>query len=138
MRNCSLIYTRNPEDLRLALYNESDLRQLRKSFGHPKVRTTVKLLERAAGGTILTNMRESIQNISKDCETCRVSQNSPKRIKLTVGSEDFHFNHRLQVNTMVINGKPVVHFVDEATYYTAACYPRSKSTGHVSKAIREL
>lgn len=56
---------------------------------------------------------------------------------MNVGSEEMHFNHAIQADTMLIGGNPVLHVVDDATHYTAANYLRSQSIEGIWETLRE-
>lgn len=79
MDNYCLIYRWAPHDMHYALYTEGDLRRIHHSFGHPRVTTTVKLLKRASGEPVKSKVKKSIATITKDCETCRMTDTAPKR-----------------------------------------------------------
>lgn len=53
---------------------------------------------------------------------CKKIDSAPLRFKLTMGSEERRFNHRVQVGTMFIDGRPVIHMVDEESHFCAAAF----------------
>lgn len=58
-----------------------------------------------------------------------------KRFRLTIGTEKFLFNHKVAVDLMYIHGKPVIHVIDEATYYMAPIFIRNVSSEETWKGI---
>ena len=59
----------------------------------------------------------------------------PKRFKVTIETDDLKFNHVLAVDIMYINGKTIIHVVDEATHYQAALFLRRVNAEETWKAI---
>lgn len=122
IRNYCLIYMFKPKDSLLDLYTDSDLRQIQRVFGHPKVRTTVNLVKRTAGGTIPSDVRKEITDLSREFETCRIPESVQNRIKFKLGSQNVRLNHSLQVDTTFMRVSPVRHIVYADTHYTSAWY----------------
>ena len=83
-------------------------------------------------------MMDELTKIGDDCNICRRNQTKPRRFKLTVGTEEFRFNHTVLIDTMYIDSKPVLHLVDESTHYVAACFLKSQSANDIWKAIMRL
>lgn len=46
---------------------------------------------------------------------------------LTVGADELIFNHSVQIDTMFMTGKPVLHMVDMDTHFGAATFLLSQS-----------
>lgn len=114
-----------------ALFSESELFQLHRSFGHPSVTALYKLLRRARYNEVNEKIRRSIKEIVKRCKVCEAYSSKPKRFKLTVGSEEARFNHMVAVDIMYINKDPVLHVIDEATHFMSACWLRKVSSKEV-------
>lgn len=100
-----------------ALYTEDELRAIHRNFGHPSIRATEGLLKRAEGGVLDAATRSSIAQIATECKMCNTYGKAPRRFKLTVGADGLRFNHSVQVNTMFVHGKPVLHMVEVATHF---------------------
>lgn len=94
---------------------ETELRRLHRRFGHPSTEKLYRVLERA-GHDI---EREALKHINKVCEHCQKYGKSPGRFRFTI-RDDVSFNHSIIVDIMYIDGKPVLHIVDEATRFNAA------------------
>lgn len=74
IRNCSLIYTWEPEDSHFPLFTGSDLRNIYRTFGHPMLKATINLLKRASGKAVPTDTKQAIAEISQECETCKLNE----------------------------------------------------------------
>lgn len=58
-----------------------------------------------------------------------------KTIHLIVGSHDLRFNYSLQVDTMFQRGKPVLHMIEMATYFCAACFLKYQRDAEIWASI---
>ena len=94
-----------------------ELRQLHRRFGHPAAERLYKVLERAGYGEEIT--RDAIAQINKVCHQCQLHGAAPGRFKLVL-RDDTDFNASIIVDVMYLDGKPVLHSVDEATNFQAA------------------
>lgn len=112
MENYLLIYRYTSDNMSYSMYTESELRRIHRLFGHPYVQATEKLLRRAAKKDIDGNIMSTIRKIQDDCKVCKEFAATSRRFKLTVGTEDIRFNHRVYVDTTFINNRPVIHLVD--------------------------
>ncbi len=135
MENYFLIHRWGKGDIAYSLYTESELRKLHRVFGHPTVSALFKLLQQARGSEIDKSVRETLEEISKSCITCAVNATKPRRFKLTVGTDDLRFNHIVAMDVMYLNGRPVLHVVDEATHFGAALFLKNQSTKSIWKAF---
>lgn len=63
---------------------------------------------------------------------------TPRRFKLTVGTDEVHFNHTVQIDTVLLSGKPVIHIVDMATHFCTASSLRSQSTKNIWHRIQSM
>lgn len=136
--NYFLIHKWSPADLQYALYTEVELRKIHKSFGHPSITATEGLLRRAGRGILDIETKGMIQCIAEECKPCMTHAKAPRRFKLTVGTGNLRFNHSVQVDTMFIRGKPVLHMVDLATHFCAAAFLKNQSTNSIWKTIQGL
>ena len=135
LRNDFLIYEWSPEDMHVVLYTEQELRQLHRNFGHPTISALKKMLKRANPEHQDKKTKDTINEIVNNCKTCQKFASKPRRFKLTMGSDSLKFNHIIAVDLMYLNGKPVLHVVDEATHYMAAVFLRKVSSEETWKAL---
>ena len=133
-----LVYRWSVKDMTYILYTEKELRKIHKIFGHPSIESTKKVLKRASGSKLDSKTKTLIHDIAKDCRICKFAPSRPRSFKLTVGTDDLKFNHNVQVDTMFINGRPVIHIVDQATHFSSAAFLKNQSSKEVWKAIQHL
>ncbi|KAI1006565.1 hypothetical protein K3495_g1656 [Podosphaera aphanis] len=95
----------------IELSAKSELRQLYRRFGHPAVERLYRVLTRAGYDDL---DKEAIEKITKYCHQCQIHGGAPGRFCFTL-HDNFEFNYRSMIDIMYINGKPVLHAVDEAT-----------------------
>ena len=138
LENFFFIHKWSCNDTPYALFTEDELRKIHRGFGHPSVKASYHLLRRANPDTLPPQTLKELNKISRDCKTCLKYAQAPRRFRLTIGAEKLRFNHRVVVDTMFINNKPILHMVDEATHFSAACFLRNQSTSEIWKCIRKL
>lgn len=122
LENDFMVHNWKSEDVVNSLYSEKELRKLHRNFGHPSVSALTNLLKRANPDHMDREVQDAIMRLTKACTTCATHASRPRRFKLTVGTNDLKFNHTLAVDIMTLNGKPLLHVVDEATHYTSAVF----------------
>ena len=109
----------------------TELSRLHRRFGHPSVDRFHRLLEKS-GHEI---EKYAIEKLTKFCRSCQMQGKSPGRFKFKL-PEDLDFNHTIYVDIFHLNGKPVLHVIDEATAFSAARFIRDLSTKTVWEALR--
>ncbi|EED15482.1 conserved hypothetical protein [Talaromyces stipitatus ATCC 10500] len=110
---------------------ETELRRLHRRFGHPSTDRFYRVIERAGHDAD----REAIEHIRKFCHHCQIHGKSPGRFRFTL-QDDIHFNHSIIVDIMYIDGKPVLHIIDEATRFNAARWLPNISSSATWDALR--
>ena len=131
--NYFLIHRWRSQDM--SFYTEPELKRLHRVFGHPSVTALKHLLRKADPEKFNTEVKEALHAIVKECMICAKHAAKPRRFKLTIGTDDLQFNHILAVDITYINGKPVIHVVDEATHYQAALFLKRVTAEETWKAI---
>ena len=109
------MFRQNP--MTWCLLTDTELRRLHKRFGHPSADKLHSLLRHA--DITEPDLRQTLEAISKECEHCQRNAQAPRRFKFAYHDEN-EFNHTIYVDVFYINGRPVLHVVDEATKYQAA------------------
>lgn len=137
MENYFLIHRWSKGNMPFVLLTEVELRKIHSAFGHPSVAAMGNLLKRA-GDDLSSETQESIKRLTETFFPCKRNSKRPRRFKLSVGTEDLCFNHSVQVDTMFLEGKLVLHLVDEATHFTAAGFLPDQSTETVWRTIQRL
>lgn len=56
----------------------------------------------------------------QNCGPCNRSQNAPHRFHVSFGTSEARFNEIITVVIMGLDGKKVLHVVDEGTHFSAA------------------
>lgn len=138
MDNYFLVHRWTVKDLPYAFYTASELRNIKRVFGHPSVKATTNLIKRAKGKRLSKDKRQMLQSISEACTVCKYEDKKPRRFKLTVGSEELRFNQHVQIDTIFLEGKPVIHMVDEATHLCAAEFLPTQSTASIWCSIQSM
>lgn len=64
-------------------------------------------------------------------------QTGPTRFRVSFGAENVKFNERLFMDMMYLNGKPVLHIVDEGAHFRAAAFLPNVSTKTIWATILE-
>jgi transposase InsO family protein len=108
-----------------AFYTLSELQKLHRSLGHRSVEQLSKILKRARPEEFSSSTRHALEEIASRCRSCEKQASRPRRFKLTVGAEDLRFNHAILADIMYVEGRPVLHIIDEATHFTAAKFMKS-------------
>ena len=109
-----------------------ELRRLHRRFGHPSTRRFYKVLQRAGHETNF----EELARLTKFCEQCQTHGGAPGRFKFTLKG-DSDFNHTLFVDVFTLDGKPVLHIVDEATNFQGGRFLKDYSTKNAWDTLRE-
>ncbi len=78
---------------------------------------------------------QALQYLTKYCEQSQKHGRSPGRLTFTL-TEDLDFYYNVIVDIMYIDGKPVLHFVDEAPCFQAGQWSRNISAEHVWDQLR--
>ena len=113
---------------------ETELRQLHRRFGHPAAERLYKVLSRAGHEDLDYN---TLARIVKFCHQCQMHGGAPGRFRFTL-RDDIDFNYRVLVDVMYLNGKPVVHVIDEATAFQAARFLHNVTAKATWDAIRAM
>ena len=85
-----------------------------------------QLLERSGHNVEL----QALQYLTRYCEQCQKHGRSPGRFTFTL-KNDLHFNYNVIIDIMYIEGKPVLHLVDEATRFQVGQWLKNVSAQHV-------
>lgn len=65
------------------------------------------------------NTGRTLDLIRDEFRLCKQNTSSLRRFKISVGTGELEFNHTVQVDTMFISHRPVLHMVELATDFTA-------------------
>jgi hypothetical protein len=124
-------YLTDSFDLTSCYLTNTELQRLHRRFGHPSVERLQRVLERAGHEVD----KRVLNYLSKYCIHCQRHGQSPGRFKFNL-RDDVHFNHTIIVDIFYIQGKPVLHVVDEGTRYQAGRWLQNISAKHTWDTIR--
>lgn len=114
---------------------EAKLRRLHKRFGHPHADKLYNVLKRSELPDVDSKTREILEGIKRKCLQCQRYVQAPRRFKFNL-REDKEFNHTIFVDIFYIDGRPILHVVDESTRYQAARWLPKISADAVWRALR--
>ncbi|CEJ95277.1 Putative Polyprotein [[Torrubiella] hemipterigena] len=112
---------------------ETQLRRLHRRFGHPSVERLSRILERIGEEFD----EKTLKQLNKICHQCQMNAKAPGRFRFTV-RDNHEFNHEIIVDIFYLDGLPVLHIIDSATAFQAACFlePQKQTAKDVWDAIR--
>lgn len=117
------------------MLTNTELHRLHRRFGHPSADKLMKLLQRAELPDVGPETRKVLEKIERSCEPCQIYAQKPRRFKFTL-REDKDFNHSIYADVFYIDGKPVLHVVDEATNFQAAKWLKDMQAETLWRALR--
>ena len=118
-------------------FARSQLLKLHKQFFHPSAQKLFNLLRRARPEEATPETLAILEDLSKRCDPCQRIQNAPRRFRVSFGADHVRFNERILLDVMYINGKAILHIVDEGTHLSAARFLADVSTKTIWKTILE-
>lgn len=138
VRNGLLVHNRQPGELATALFTDGELYKLHPSFGHPSVQKLVEVLKRARPEELTAEARAALEDITEACRVCLKESNPRRRFKLTMRTDELRFNSIVTVDVTTLDGRPVLHIVEEATHLTAAGFLNDTSSEEVWRVFVRL
>ena len=120
---------------RCSFYTSAQLNKMHRHFGHPSADKLFNLLKIAGTEAVDSSTREELEKIVATCEPCQRIKNAPLRFRTSMGHANIRFNARAYIEIMYLDGRPVLHVVDEATRSSAARFLPKISTDAVWDAI---
>ena len=82
-----------------------------------------------------SNVKKALEKITQECKACSEYASESKRFNLTASTDELRFNHEVAVDLKWIENRQLLHIVDEATHFAAACFLRNVSTETVWKSF---
>ena len=110
----------------LCFFTEIEIRRLHRRFGHFSVQRLYQILDRAGHEM---NQR-IIQRFIKYCHHCQKHGRFSDRFSFTIKG-DVDFNFHIIVDIFYIEGKSVLHLIDEATRFQAGKWLKSITAKNV-------
>lgn len=116
-------------------FTKAQLVKMHRNFHHPSVEKLFNLLQRARPETATKQTWLTLQDIAKRCDPCQRITNAPNRFRVSFGAEHVRFNERIMMDVMYIDGKAVLHIVDEGTRFSAARFLPDNRTATIWKLL---
>ncbi|KJZ75136.1 hypothetical protein HIM_05622 [Hirsutella minnesotensis 3608] len=122
------------EETARVFLTEHELRRLHRRFGHPAATRLYRLLQNAGHDDI---DERSIQQITRMCHHCQINGTSPQRFRFTL-RDDREFNYEIIADVLQLDGRQVLHIIDDATAFQGARFLKSMSAKDTWEALRML
>ncbi|XMA19477.1 hypothetical protein WAI453_012268 [Rhynchosporium graminicola] len=114
---------------------ETDLRRLHHRFGHPSVRKLEDLLQQAGH----EHNSGVLKELTKLCKHCQLHGRSPGRFKFKLHDTDnIHFNYEVVIDIMQLDGRQVLHIVDQGTTFQNGGFLTNISAEHVWNRFKQV
>lgn len=111
------------------------LRRPCRRFRYPCMDEIVKLLERSEMGNIGTKTGKILESIEMECDLFQLYAQKPRHFQFT-SPVDNDLNHTVYADTSYIEGKSILHIVDEATNFQGARRLDNMSCETLRRALR--
>lgn len=111
------------------------LARLHRQFSHPSTDKLFNLIRKARPEDATPETRRLLDEIVKHWAPFQRIQRAPRRFRVTMGTEHIQFNERVLMDVMYLDGRPLLHVVDEGTHMSAAQFLPNKSTKSVWNAF---
>ena len=116
-------------------YTSAQLLKMRRNFGQPSVVKQYNLLKRAGLKEVEKSTLEDLEKIVANCDQCQRIENASLHFSVSMGHENVRYDARVCLDIMCLDGKPVLHIVDEATQFSSARFLPIISTDAVWDSI---
>lgn len=116
----------------------NELRHIQRSCGDPNVRVIMEMLKPAKGGTLPVEKCHGLRKVERGCSVCVRYTHKPHHFQLTIVSRNLRFNHRVQVDTMILHEKSVAQMPQEATPFAPARFLKTQSLAKVLTSIQQM
>lgn len=87
------------------------------------------------GSDLDKEKKASISKLDESCDTFKINAPTPRRFKLTVGAYGLRFNEEVQIDSILLQNRPVLHMVHNTTQFCSAALLQSQSTQKIWKII---
>lgn len=104
---------------------------MHRSFSHPSFRALNSFLERSSESKIDMKTIASLEKIIDDCKIRKRTAAASRWFGLTARAVELRFNHLVQVDTMFIHGRPVLHMLEKATHCCASSFLHGQITNEI-------
>ena len=108
---------------------------MHRQFAHPSAGNLYSILKQAGLETVDGSTLKQLEAISAKYEPCQRIKNAPLGFRVSMGHEGVRFNARAYIDIMYLDGRAVLHIVDEAIRFSTARFLTKVSTENVWEAI---
>lgn len=114
------------------------LLKLRRNFFHPSADKSFNLLRRARPEREIAGTLQTLEDISKRCDSCQRIQIASTRFGVAFGAKHVRFIESILLDFMYIDGKPVIHIFNEGKRFKAARLLPNVSTETIWRTLLEM
>lgn len=107
------------------------LLKLHRYFANCASEKLFTLLQSALPEDARAETRRVLEEIRKHCHKCQKIHVAPRICRVTMGTVDIQFNESFQMGIMILDGKRVLHVIDEGTRLKSAQLLSNKTTQSV-------
>lgn len=116
-------------------FTRTQLHRLHQQFYHPSAEKLYNLVKKSRPEDTTPETLTILKEISKECDSCQRISAAPQRFRVAIGSEHVQLNERILLDLMYIEGKPVLHIIDESTKFSAARFIPNKKVDTIWKTL---
>eukprot|EP00180_Rhodochaete_pulchella_P004061 Plantae.Rhodophyta-Rhodochaete_pulchella.ctg74856.p1 GENE.Plantae.Rhodophyta-Rhodochaete_pulchella.ctg74856~~Plantae.Rhodophyta-Rhodochaete_pulchella.ctg74856.p1 ORF type:complete len:209 (+),score=12.17 Plantae.Rhodophyta-Rhodochaete_pulchella.ctg74856:155-781(+) len=116
-------------------FTTSQLLKLHRQFSHASAEKLYNLRRKARPEDTPPDTLRRLKELSRRCDTCQRIANAPTRFKVSFGADNIAFNEKVLLDVMYLEGKPVLHLVDDGTHFSAARFIPDVSTKTIWSTI---
>lgn len=107
-------------------YTNGKLRKLHLPFLHTSADRLFRLIKKVITQQACGDLRNTIDNLTKECESCRKFSNRPFRLRAALPLGRIIFNHELAFDLIWLEKNPVLHIVNTHKHFQNDVLIRSK------------
>ncbi len=111
--------------------------KLHRQFAHPAATRLYNLLRRAQPEETSAETLGVLEDLTKCYDPCQRIQRGQTRFRVYLGAKDTRFNERVLIDVICLDGKPVLHIVDEGIRFSAARFVPDVSTKTIWRTFLE-
>lgn len=109
------------------LFTRTKLEKLHFHFQHPSTGKLYNLFTRHHPSNATKELRQTLEEIAKNCETCIEYHAISFRFRASMTSDEILFNHEIAIDLFWLDGEPVFHVVDTYTLFHNAEFLTGKT-----------
>lgn len=119
----------------LTFFTKQELSKLHRQFCHPSSDKLLQLLKKGRPNDVDSDTKKILDEIASTCDPCQRIQDGPGRFRVSIAGRNARFNEGIILDVMYLDGKPVLHLVDNYTHFSAARFLPDMSTNTIWETI---